>query len=75
MSPIPLPTPDELGRMSWQQRDRAVMAARRLVRAYGGTVEADGGTRYRLTKAAKEANAREWAEQVRADARRLAGEA
>lgn len=74
MSPVVLPSPDELESLPWHVRDRAIATARRLLADYGTHVVADGGTRYRARKAAKEAKHAQWAADVRDEARRLMGE-
>lgn len=69
--PVILPTPDELVALDWHKRDKAIRAARALLRGYGAHVEPADGTRYRLRKAAKERAWGQWAEEVRAEARRI----
>lgn len=74
--PVALPTPDELARMDWHKRDKVLRAARRLLAAYGEiTVPVPKSQRYALTPEQREAREAAWGEQVRAEARRLAGEA
>lgn len=73
--PVALPTPDELARMDWYQRERAVRTARHLLRAYGGALTADLPKPPRpLSAEAQRSGDAVWGEQVRAEARRLAGE-
>lgn len=73
--PVILPTADELAQLDWHKRDRAVRAARNLLRAYGDAVEPVApAKRYRLTDAQRAEREWAWGEAVRAEARRLAGE-
>lgn len=68
--PVALPTPEEFAALNWKNRDKAVKAARTLLRTYGGVFADDG---YRINRNAQD-NAR-WAESVREEARRLEREA
>jgi hypothetical protein len=79
--PIAIPTPEELARMDWHKRDRVARTLREYERAVGVYVEAGNPRTTRLTDEgralrAAEIAAREaaWGEEVRAEARRLAGE-
>lgn len=74
--PVTLPHPEEFARLDWRTRDKAILAARGLLRAYGGTVSEDmTGDGYRPSREARARRDAQWAEDVRAQARRLAGEA
>ena len=73
--PLTLPTPEELAALNWYQRDRVLRAARRLLAAYGEhVVPTPPSQRYALTDEQRKARDAAWGEQVRAEARRLAGE-
>jgi hypothetical protein len=74
MMPILLPTPDELADLDWHKRDKAVRAARALLRGYGVHVEPADRVRWREGRERYAARHAAWAESVRAEARRLAGE-
>lgn len=72
--PVILPTPDEIAAMPWHSRDRAVNAARALLRGYGDLVEPSEPTRWRSRRDGYRSRHAAWAEGVRAEARRLVGE-
>ena len=72
---VVMPTPEEFARLDWHKRDKAIRAARALMRGYGAAM-ADDMTADALRPSA-EARARAdraWGERVRAEARALAGE-
>ena len=71
--PMLLPSPDELIHLDRRQRDRVVQRLRAYEKALGIYVT-DATTRTRLTAAAIAEREKAWGEQVRAEARRLAGE-
>lgn len=73
--PLMLPTPTELAAMSWHKREKAIQRARRLLRDYGD-VFADDMTEDLMLPSAEARRRADvaWGEQVRAEARRLAGE-
>lgn len=70
--PVTLPTPAEFSALPWKSRDRAILAARNLLRAYGGSVSEDmTGDGYRIARERNAADNARWAERVREEARRL----
>lgn len=70
--PVTLPTPEEFSSLPWKSRDKAIIAARNLLRAYGGAVAEDmTGDGYRVARERNATDNARWAEQVRAEARRL----
>lgn len=74
--PIAFPTPDELAAMPWHQRDRVLRRLRAYERAVGlYVVPTERTTRSAAGEGVRRNYLREWGEQVRAEARRLAGEA
>lgn len=73
--PVLMPHPDEFAALPWRQRDKAIRTARSLLRAYGGAVAEDMTTdAYRPSAECRARADAAWAEGVRAEARRLAGE-
>ena len=70
--PVTLPTPDEFSSLPWKSRDKAILAARNLLRAYGGSVAEDmTGDGYRIARERNACDNARWAERVREEARRL----
>ena len=65
--PIVLPTPDEIARMDWHEREKAMQRARRTIRALRDAESLFDDRLERLWDTA----ATDWAESVRAEARRL----
>lgn len=72
--PLILPTPTELAALPWHTRDRVLRRLRAYEREVGLLVTPADGTRYRATREATQRANAAWAEGVRAEARRLAGE-
>lgn len=73
--PMILPTPQELACLSWHERARIIRRLRAYMRELDEYVEPVTQTK-RTARGAKAIAAyeRAWGEQVRAEARRLAGE-
>lgn len=71
--PFVLPTPEELIRLDWRQRNKVIARLRAYERALGLYV-GEPQPRTALTEQARAEREREWGESVRAEARRLAGE-
>lgn len=73
MSPVVLPSPEELTRLTWWQRDKAIRAARALLRSYGALVEAADmpARRTRLAPEVLAERKRAEGEAIREEARRL----
>jgi hypothetical protein len=70
--PVTLPSPAEFSGLSWRSRDKAIIAARNLLRAYGGAVAEDmTGDHYRIARERNATDNARWAERVREEARRL----
>lgn len=70
--PVTLPTPAEFSSLPWKSRDKAILAARNLLRAYGGSVAEDmTGDGYRIARERNATDNARWAERVREEARRL----
>lgn len=70
--PVTLPSPAEFSGLPWKSRDKAIVAARNLLRAYGGAVAEDmTGDGYRVARERNAADNARWAERVREEARRL----
>lgn len=70
--PVTLPSPSEFSALPWKSRDKAIIAARTLLRAYGGAVAEDmTGDGYRVARERNAADNARWAERVREEARRL----
>lgn len=65
--PVILPSPEELERMDWREREKAMNRARRTMQALR---EAETQAGQRLERLWDEA-ASDWAEATRAEARRL----
>jgi len=73
--PVVMPHPSEFPTLPWRQRDKAIRTARALLRAYGGAVAEDmTGDAFRPSAECRARRDAAWAESVRAEARRLAGE-
>ena len=74
--PVTLPSPAEFTALSWKSRDKAIIAARNLLRAYGGSVAEDmTGDNYRVARERNATDNARWGESVREEARRLEREA
>ncbi len=71
--PVTFPTPEEFLHLPWHKRDRAIRAARGLLRQYGGMVEEAVVPPARTRLSAEALRQRHWefGEAIRAEARRL----
>ena len=74
MQPVIFPAPAELAALPWHTRDRVMRRLRAYEREVGLLVAPADGVRYRATREATARANAAWAEGVRAEARRLAGE-
>lgn len=80
--PIVMPTPEEASQMDWWHRDKVIRSARALLRGYGAIAVPAEPRAWRASpevraarKAARAEELRAWGEDVRAEARRINGEA
>jgi hypothetical protein len=73
--PVILPTPDEFSALPWRSRDKALMAARSLLRGYGGAAGVDlTADAYRTRRDRIKAEDIAFGERVRAEARAMQGQ-
>ena len=72
LMPVILPTPDEFSGLPWRSRDKALMAARSLLRGYGGIAGIDlTADAYRTRRDRIKAEDIAFGERVRAEARAM----